>query len=64
MKFVKLHFYNLKFILIFFFFKTLEEEINFNNAVKRLSTKHFIAPEYIIIGGVNANEGVIITRFL
>lgn len=46
-----------------YYFQTLEQETNFDDAVKRLSFQHFIAPEYIIVGGVKANEGAIITRY-
>lgn len=43
--------------------ETLEDEsINFNKAVKALSTRELIAPSYLIVGGVNPYEAAVITR--
>ena len=38
------------------------EAVSFSDAVYRLSTPIVIAPSYIIIGGTQRTEGVVLTR--
>ncbi|KAI1729018.1 acid ceramidase [Ditylenchus destructor] len=40
----------------------LETVTNYDTALAELSNVHFVAPSYIILGGVKSGEGVIITR--
>ena len=40
----------------------MENATSFDDAVKALSSNDVIAPLYFIVGGVEANEGVVITR--
>uniref|UniRef100_A0A914C8F8 N-acylethanolamine-hydrolyzing acid amidase n=1 Tax=Acrobeloides nanus TaxID=290746 RepID=A0A914C8F8_9BILA len=42
--------------------ETLEKVETFDEAVKQLSRVHFVAPSYLIMGGVKPGEGAIITR--
>ncbi|GMT19338.1 hypothetical protein PFISCL1PPCAC_10635, partial [Pristionchus fissidentatus] len=42
--------------------ETLEEESTFESAVNRLSNTRIVCPAYIIVGGVNKFEGVVISR--
>ncbi|CAI5445268.1 unnamed protein product [Caenorhabditis angaria] len=46
----------------FFIRETLENAENYEIAVDRLSKTHLISPSYIIVAGVNKNEGVVISR--
>ncbi len=38
------------------------DDLDFDSAVKFMADKPLIAPSYIIMGGANSNEGVVITR--
>jgi hypothetical protein len=40
----------------------MEKAVNFNQAVDVLQSNDLIAPVYFIVGGVQQNEGVVITR--
>ncbi|KAI1721539.1 linear amide c-N hydrolase, choloylglycine hydrolase family domain-containing protein [Ditylenchus destructor] len=42
--------------------KVLETVTNYDTALAELSNVHFVAPSYIILGGVKSGEGAIITR--
>jgi len=41
---------------------TLEQETNFDSALNRLAYTSLAAPIYLILGGMNADEGAVITR--
>lgn len=43
-------------------FQTLEEALDFQDAVMRLAKVPIIADVYYIVGGVRPGEGVVITR--
>jgi hypothetical protein len=42
--------------------QVMENITSFSEAIERLKTKDLIAPAYFIIGGLNKNEGAVITR--
>jgi acid ceramidase len=44
--------------------EAMEEETTYQGAFNRLSTQDILSPVYYILGGVNPNEGAIITRAL
>ena len=41
----------------------MENETTFDSALQRLSTQDLIAPAYFILGGVNGEQGAVVTRF-
>lgn len=42
--------------------KTLEEEVSYTNAIKRLKNTRIGGPVYYVISGVNSDEGAVIER--
>lgn len=42
--------------------KTLEEEVSYTNAIKRLKNQRIGGPVYYVISGVNPDEGAVIER--
>ncbi len=46
----------------YFMRNVMEKAKDFESAVKMLSSQEFAAPAYVIVSGVNRNEGVVITR--